>query len=288
MTHRHRQPLPHVQAERVAYCYLRPVALRAVIFDLDDTLIVEEATARTSLQSAARLAPAADPDRAVDVILAAARKMWRAGPHHRIAIDLGIASWEGLWSRFEGCHPCLDALAAWAPTYRQEAWTAALEELGADDPGLASAMSAAYEEAQRGGHPLVAGAAEAVQWAAARFRLGLLTNGPADIQRHKLEGTGLAGFLNAVVVSGETGAGKPSPDAFRFAVEALGVAAGEAVMVGDSWERDIRGALEAGIAPIWVSAGRRAPEPDPRVTVVASIAALADGLDALNRTAVGE
>lgn len=247
------------------------MALRAVILDLDDTLIVEEATARASLRAAARLLPDIDPARVEEVVLAAARAIWRAGPDHPLAVELGIASWEGLWSRFEGCHPCLAGLAAWAPTYRAQAWRAALAELGIDDPDVAGAMADAYESAQRAGHPLIDGAAEAVGRLAADFRLAVLTNGPADIQRLKLQGTGLAGAFEAVVISGEIGVGKPSPGAFRSVVERLEVDAEQAVMVGDSWERDVQGALGADIRPVWVSGGRPVPEANRGVTVVTSV-----------------
>jgi hypothetical protein len=43
--------------------YRRMVTLQAVIFDLDDTLIVGEAVARASLRSTAQLVPGADPGR---------------------------------------------------------------------------------------------------------------------------------------------------------------------------------------------------------------------------------
>jgi HAD superfamily hydrolase (TIGR01549 family) len=254
------------------------VALRAVILDLDDTLIIEEATARASLRSTARLLPDLDPVRVEEVVLGAARAAWRAGPHHRLAVELGIASWEGLWSRFQGCHPCLDGLAAWAPTYRTQAWRAALAELGADGLALAEAMADAYDAAQRAGHPLIDGAREAVEGLSASFRMGLLTNGPSDIQRLKLEGTGLASAFDAVVVSGETGVGKPSPDAFRLVLEGLEVDPSEAVMVGDSWERDVEGALAAGIHPVWISRDRPVPGTNPAVTVVASVGEITEAL----------
>lgn len=257
------------------------MALRAVILDLDDTLIVEEATARASLRSAARLLPELEPDRVEKVVLSAARAVWRVGPHHRLAVELGIASWEGLWSRFEGCHPRLAGLAAWAPTYRVEAWRTALAELGVNDPALAREMADAYESAQRASHPLIGGAAEAVERLAARFRLGLLTNGPADIQRLKLEGTGLAGAFEAVIISGEAGVGKPSPDAFRLAVDRLGVGAEEAVMVGDSWERDVQGALGAGMSAVWISGGRPTPEGASAVVAAPSLAEIGAALSAL-------
>jgi HAD superfamily hydrolase (TIGR01549 family) len=230
------------------------VVLQAVILDLDDTLIVEEATARASLRSTARLLPDLEPARVEEVVLGAARSVWRAGPYHGLAVELGIAS------------------------YRTKAWRAALAQLGSDDPGLAEAMADAYETAQRAGHPLIDGAREAVEGLSARFRLGLLTNGPSDIQRLKLEGTGLASAFEAVVVSGEAGVGKPSPDAFRLVLEGLDIDPGEAVMVGDSWERDVEGAQAVGIHPVWISGGRSAPGADPTVTLVESVGEIIEAL----------
>jgi putative hydrolase of the HAD superfamily len=252
----------------------------AVIFDLDDTLIVEEATARASLRSTARLVPGADPNHVEEVVLASARAGWRAGPHYGLAVELGFASWEGLWASFAGGHARLDGLAAWAPTYRRQAWQAAVAGLGLDDPELASVMATTYVQAQRAGHPLVDGAAETVREAAARCRPGLLTNGPPDIQRLKLDRTGLAGCFDAVVISGEVGVGKPSPEAFRLVLHALGARPEETVMVGDSWERDVQGALAAGIRPVWVSRGRPLPEQDSGVVAIQSIGDLAAVLDA--------
>lgn len=254
------------------------MALLAVIFDLDDTLIVEKAVARASLRSTARLVPTADAERVEEVVLASARVAWRAGPHHRVASELGIASWEGLWASFEGCHPRLNDLAAWAPTYRRQTWRRALAELGVEDLGLASTMAVAYEEAQREGHPLIDEVADTVKAAATRYRLGLLTNGPSDIQRLKLAQSGLAGWFEAVVVSGEVGVGKPSPHAFGLVLAAMGVRPEEAVMVGDSWERDIKGALAARVRPVWVAGNRPVPEQEASVLVIPSLAALTDAL----------
>lgn len=260
--------------------YGRVVTLQAVIFDLDDTLIVEEAVARASLRSTAQLVPGAHPDRVEEVVLAVARAAWRAGPYHRLAVELGIASWEGLWASFDGCHTSLDGLAAWAPTYRQQAWQTAVAELGLDDPGLGPAMAATFVEAQRAGHPLIGGAGETVQEAAARYRLGLLTNGPPDIQRLKLVQTGLAGCFDAAVISGEAGVGKPSPEAFHLVLDALDVRPEEAVMVGDSWDRDVKGALAAGIRPMWIAAARPRLDEDLGVTAIPSIGALGAILNA--------
>ena len=247
------------------------MAIRAVIFDLDDTLIVEEATARSSLRSAVGLASGIDPAEGERVVLACARRLWRAGPHHQVCVELGIASWEGLWASFEGCHPRLDGLRDWAPGYRRDAWAAALGELGIEDADLGEAMAEAYVSAQRRGHPLMPGADEVVRHLATQYRLALLTNGPADIQRLKLEQTGLAECLDAVVVSGEVGVGKPAPEVFSHVASELEVLPAETVMVGDSWERDVIGAQGAGMAAVWVAVvGHLRRRPRPRAAWVRS------------------
>jgi putative hydrolase of the HAD superfamily len=246
----------------------------AVIFDLDDTLIVEEAVARSSLRRAAELLEGRDPAQVVEIVLATARRIWRAGPDYPLCHRLGIASWEGLWATFEGSPSILDEVRAWAPTYRQEAWHAALAEFGVDDPALAATLSDAFVASQRRGHPLLEGAAELVHTLEGRCRLALLTNGPADIQRLKLDGTGLAASFRTVVISGEVGIGKPDPDIFALTLREIGAKPESAVMVGDSWERDVLGALDAGLPAVWVSGGRPPPEKRPNITVVASVGEL--------------
>ena len=105
----------------------------------------------------------------------------------------------------------------------------------------------------------------------------LLTNGPSDLQRLKLEQAGLADAFDTVVVSGEAGVGKPDPAVFALVLDQLGAAPDRTVMVGDSWERDVVGALAAGMTAVWIADGRPAPGTDPRVTVVDSVRDL-DGL----------
>jgi putative hydrolase of the HAD superfamily len=242
--------------------------VRAVVFDLDDTLIIEEPGVRTSLARAAALAPSVAVDTFGDLVLAVAGRLWGSGPFHPLAQKLGISSWEGLWSTFEGNHHTLDGLREWVPGYRSEVWSTALLELGIHDLVLADQMSDVYREAQRHAHPLMAGAETLVRSLAGRCRLGLLTNGSSDIQRLKLAGTGLADHFDAVVVSGEIGVGKPEPAVFREVLARLGAEPDTAVMVGDSWERDMVGAVGVDMSAVWVSRGRTRPGQLPGVDVV--------------------
>ena len=93
------------------------------------------------------------------------------------------------------------------------------------------------------------------------YRLALVTNGSADTQRAKIERWGLETRFAAIVVEGEFGRGKPDPAVFAHALEGVGAAPHEAWMVGDNLYADIGGARAAGIHGVWIHRDRL-PFPD--------------------------
>ena len=78
------------------------------------------------------------------------------------------------------------------------------------------------------------------------YRLALLTDNPATSQRLKLDVCGLGELFDAVVFTDELGASKPDSRGFDACGKALGISAGQLVMVGDNLFRDIQGAQNAG------------------------------------------
>lgn len=80
---------------------------------------------------------------------------------------------------------------------------------------------------------------------AAGIRLAVLSNVGIDLGP-VLEASGIAGAVDAVVLSYLVGYAKPDPEIFAHAVELLGVSAERTLMVGDSW-RDDSGAAGLGI-----------------------------------------
>jgi putative hydrolase of the HAD superfamily len=85
-----------------------------------------------------------------------------------------------------------------------------------------------------------------------------------DVSLHDvLDATGLAPLLDGVVTSAELGSAKPDGAIFARGLELAGVAAGEAVHVGDSVEHDVAGALAAGIEPLLVARDGAAQEERP-------------------------
>lgn len=92
-----------------------------------------------------------------------------------------------------------------------------------------------------------------------------------------LETLGLGPYLDFVLASGAAGHAKPDPAFFRMALERSGVPAGEAVMVGDSYQADVAGARAAGMDGILLTRpeGGGSPIPDdPGVPVIDTLAAL--------------
>ena len=103
------------------------------------------------------------------------------------------------------------------------------------------------------------------------IRVGVLTNGPSELQRRKLRASGLLEELDAVAISGEIGAHKPDARAFERALELLGTRAEETAMVGDDLVNDVGGALAAGFAAVvWVE--RRPGEPPEGAYLVRQVA----------------
>ncbi|MER3601311.1 MAG: hypothetical protein C4339_01165 [Nitrososphaerota archaeon] len=80
------------------------------------------------------------------------------------------------------------------------------------------------------------------------YRLGLVSNfSYAPFLRARLEGLGLSGFFEVLAISHEVGYRKPHPAIFRFALERLGCAPEEALMVGDTPSEDVYGARKLGM-----------------------------------------
>ena len=98
-----------------------------------------------------------------------------------------------------------------------------------------------------------------------RFRVGLVANADHDYLMRCLDHNGLR--FEFLVDSETAGCYKPEPQIFRRACDALCVPVGEAVMVGDTPESDVRGAQLAGLRAVWLKRGHQVwpgnlPRPD--------------------------
>lgn len=84
------------------------------------------------------------------------------------------------------------------------------------------------------------------------LKTGLITNGYTALQNGKIDLLGLRRYFDAVIISEEAGIRKPDEGIYRMALEKLGVSAEEALIVGDHPVNDIWGAAKVGIRGIWL------------------------------------
>jgi len=126
----------------------------------------------------------------------------------------------------------------------------------------ASRRAALYRSAYLHAERAVPGARAVVRELCLRgHRVGVVTNNSVRGQRRKLVIAGIAPFVRTLVISQAVGFSKPDPRIFRIALRRVGGQPAHAVMVGDSWERDVLGARVAGISAVWFNRGGR---PRPR------------------------
>lgn len=107
-----------------------------------------------------------------------------------------------------------------------------------------------------------------------RYKLLLLTNGDAQTQREKVDAVRCEEFFDAVVIGGEHAEEKPFLSIFTLCFDMLKVEAQDCVMVGDSLDTDIQGGCNAGVrATVWIRrAGGAVPDgsvkPDYTISTV--------------------
>ena len=107
---------------------------------------------------------------------------------------------------------------------------------------------------------LLPGAEELVRYLAKKYPLTVVTNGFVEVQYEKFDKSGLRDCFSHIVLSEEVGCQKPNPRIFEEALRMNGLQAEDVVMIGDSWNSDIQGAINAGIDQIWI---RKSKDPLP-------------------------
>jgi len=233
------------------------VKFRAVIFDLDDTLVWDERLSRQALMETAELGARAcgvDVARLAASASKASGELWSQHAPVERCDAIGIVAFEGMWGNFHGEEDYVKHLREWTPWFRRALWERALLDQGIDDPALAQRLSDEFSRRRRELQDRLPGAEQVLHdLRKAGMRIGLLTNGAASLQREKIEASGLGMFFDAAVVSGEIGHGKPAPEIFHHLLDRLGVTPAESLMVGNSLARDIVGGKRAGMSTCWLA-----------------------------------
>jgi putative hydrolase of the HAD superfamily len=103
-----------------------------------------------------------------------------------------------------------------------------------------------------------------------RCPLAVVTDAQRAYARAELHKVGLLDYFDPIVISGDHGYRKPDPRLFQLALDALGVAAGETLYVGNDMYRDIFGAREIGMRTVMVDTDQGTkiyPDCEPDYTI---------------------
>ncbi|MGZ6307968.1 MAG: HAD family hydrolase [Ktedonobacterales bacterium] len=229
----------------------------ALLFDLDDTLLVDETSSdaaflATSVYAGERYS-GLDTHSLALAAGSQARRLWRESATYAYCKAIGISAYEGLWGGFAGDDPNLRVLRAWVGDYRRETWLRALDAHGVVDAALAGELAEKFQQERRARQITYSDVVPVLEQLRRTHRLALVTNGAPDLQREKIAASGLARYFEAIVVSGELGIGKPEPRIFTRALELVGARPEAALMVGDKLWRDVLGAQRVGMRGIWIN-----------------------------------
>lgn len=218
---------------------------RHLFFDLDHTLWDFEANARATLKEL----------------------------HHSLKLEeRGINDFElfhknylvhneKLWERYRNGLIRQDELRV------KRMWLALLDFKIADE-ALAKEMGVRFLDLLPTRTILFPYAKEILQYLASKnYALHLITNGFEKTQHSKLEYSGLDEFFTEVITSEGSNSLKPNKEIFDFALSRSGATKEQSIMLGDSIEVDIIGAMNAGIDQVFVNHLGITPEVKPTYTV---------------------
>ena len=207
-------------------------SVRAVFFDLDDTLCGYWDASKAAMRQAFREAGPAHltPDEMVSAWAMAFREFSR---------EVKNTEWYGTYLREGGLT-------------RTEQMRRTLGVLGIDDEAMAQRLSQYYHQFRQANLKLFPEALGVLKALHGRYPMGLITNGPADIQREEIAVCEIGSFFEHVVIEGEMLMGKPSPEVFAKAEQLSGCKPHELLFVGNSYGHDIVPAIDAGWFTAWI------------------------------------
>ena len=128
-----------------------------------------------------------------------------------------------------------------------------------------AACAKAYEQNLSIGHYFLPGAQEAVASLHKKYRLFLVSNGTASVQKGRMTSANLYPFFEKVFVSQEIGHNKPSKAYFDACFAQIpDFDPAKAIIVGDSLTSDIKGGINAGLRTCWVNPSHQPGRADIR------------------------
>lgn len=231
--------------------------IKAIFFDLDDTLLWDQKSVKEAFAATCRLAEeryAISADQLEEAVREAARNLYSSYETFPFTQMIGINPFEGLWGNFLDDTEEFKKMKEIVPTYRKDAWTLGLSAMGIDDSEFGVELAERFPQERRNLPFVYDETFKILDGLKGNYQLLLLTNGSPDLQNAKLAITPeLIPYFDHIVISGDFGRGKPDPSIFEHALSRMSLKKDEVLMVGDNLMTDILGANRAGIKTVWIN-----------------------------------
>lgn len=172
-----------------------------------------------------------------------------------------LAHNENLWAKYRNGQIKQDELRL------KRMWLSLLDFKIADE-ALAKQMSELFLQLLPTRNLLFPDTKEVLQYLQSKgYHLHLITNGFDEIQHSKLKSSGLDGFFEAVITSECSNSLKPQKEIFEWALQKTGARVEESLMIGDTLDVDVAGALGVGMDAVHVNYNKAEQEVEPTYTI---------------------
>ncbi|GIX31697.1 MAG: haloacid dehalogenase [Porticoccaceae bacterium] len=213
--------------------------LKALFFDLDETLCDTLRANRTAVELLARAVEARHGPRVDGTAFAEAylKGIYREWDEEQRARYLPLIEKEG------------------EAAFRIQLIRDLLARCGvaAVSEGEALALQEKFDRDRLAAFDFYPGIPEFLREARRHFTLVVITNGPEFSQLPKIERVNLPAYVDHILVGGQEPEEKPARSIFQKALRLAGCEPWEAVHVGDNLHTDVAGALSSGLTALWVS-----------------------------------
>ena len=109
---------------------------------------------------------------------------------------------------------------------------------------------------------MIPGTIDLLEYLSNRYQMHIITNGFKEVQKKKLEKSKIIKYFNTITISEEVGYKKPNPIIFNYALKKAATTSDSSLMIGDSYQADVLGAINAGLKAILFNYHNITPEKD--------------------------
>ena len=256
------------------------MAIKTIIFDLDDTLLFDQKSVKTAFEQTCAYASSVKKVDAVQLeeeVRKAARTLYEGYETYDYTVLIGINPFEGLWGTFDDPTPQFQKLKEIVPSYRAQSWTNGLAALGVDDATFGSELGERFVAERKKAPFFYEDTFAVLDELKGKYQLVLLTNGAPSLQNLKLEITPeIVPYFDHIIISGDFGKGKPDASIFEYVMEKANVTKDDGIMVGDNLMTDILGSSRVNMRNVWIN--REDKPQDPDVTPTYEVTSLTEFL----------